>query len=402
VSDERALALELDRALAGEPAGDEASRLAAVLVAVAEPARFEVADDEVERGWHAARPPRRRSRRAFIPALGLAAAALAVAALVWQVRTPGVDVQAHAARALDATFFVVEEVRPARPGAFEPTTVSGYVDGRTGRVHARISGRAGLSAETVVNPDGTVARWVAASNTITLAPSCRELAQACADLLDPLALYVRALDDARVTSQKDGSTYRLSLVRGRLEEVVVVEASTYLPARIEWRQDGRPFSSTRLLELERETQPVSPDTWELSPHPGARVRQVTAAGDPVRVLGSRPGRLTRGQLWLGATYEGHRARVTEVELSGGRATRIAYGPLTVWNYADVVPPAVLQNRAFPAKVFTISGGAVVHAYFGESATVVAEASFGDRNAAVVSARGDKEDAVRAVEKLRRL
>jgi hypothetical protein len=62
----------------------------------------------------------------------------------------------------------------------------------------------------------------------------------------------------------------------------------------------------------------------------------------------------------------------------------------------------LQNRAFPAKVFTISGGAVVHAYFGESATVVAEASFGDRNAAVVSARGDKEDAVRAVEKLRRL
>jgi predicted Zn-dependent peptidase len=46
---DRALALELDRALAGEDAGDEARELAALLVAAAEPARFTVADDELER-----------------------------------------------------------------------------------------------------------------------------------------------------------------------------------------------------------------------------------------------------------------------------------------------------------------------------------------------------------------
>lgn len=399
MSDERALAAELDRALAGEPAGGEARRLAALLATAAQPARFEVADEELERALSALRP-RERRRRSLLP-VALAAAAVAVAALVWQWPGSSADVQARAARAVDATFFVVEEVRPARPGSFPPTTVSGYVDGVTGRVHARISGGGGLLAETVVAPNGGVERWVAASNTTTIAPSCHELAAACEDLLDPFALYVRALDDSHVSASRVGATYRLTLSRGRLEQTVVVDATTYLPRRIEWRQDRRLFSTTRLTVLERQHAQVSADAWTLSPHPGARVRQLTADGRPVRVLATRRARVRRGDFWLGPRYEGHAARVDAVELTAGTATRIAYGPLVVWNYTDVIPPAVVQNRVLPAKVFGIPGGGVVHAYFGQSARVVVEASFGDRNAALISTRSDKGDAVRAVQQLKR-
>lgn len=399
------LAVELDHALAGEPAGTEAQRLASLLVAASEPARFEVADAEIEHALaRTARPKARRRRTRLVPGvpgIALACVAAAAAVVAWQLRTPGTDVQARAARAVDAAFFVVEEVRPASPGTFAPTAVSGYVDGRTGRVHARISSTTGTSAETVVRPDGTVQHWVSSSNTITLAPSCRELEAACAELLDPFALYVRAIESTEVSARRDGANYRLTLRRGRVEETAVIDAVTFLPRRIEWRQDGRLYSVTRFTALERQTSPVSADAWELSPHPGARVVQFTARGERVRVLSRVPGTVRRGDLWLGPSYEGHTARVDTVRLTGGSATRIVYGPTVVWNYRDVVPPAVAQNLTLPAKVFAIAGGGIVHAYFGESATVVAEAEFGDRNAAVVSTAGDKEAAVRAVQQLRR-
>jgi hypothetical protein len=396
------LAAELDRALTGETASSEARRLASLLVAAAEPARFEVADADLERALaRTARPKAPRPRPRLVPGIALAGAAVAAAIVVWQVRTPGTDVQAQAARAVDATFFVVEEVRPATPGAFPATTISGYVDGRTGRVHARISSTSGMTAETVVQPNGTVERWVSSSNTVTVAPSCRELQAACADLLDPFALYVRAVESAHVTTERDGGNYRVTLRRGHVEETAVIDATTFLPRRIEWRQNGRLYSVTRFVALERQTLPVSQDDWELSPHPGARVVQLNARGQHIRVLSVVPGTVRRGDLWLGPSYEGHAAHADAVRLTGGSATRITYGPLVVWNYRDVAPPAVAQNRVLPAKVFAIPGGGVVHAYFGESATVVAEAEFGDRNAAVVSTGGDKETAVRAVQALKR-
>ena len=403
MADELTLAAELDRALAGEPAGSEARELASLLVAASEPARFEVADAELERALtRTARPrPKVHPHPRLLPGLALAGAAAAAALFAWQLRTPGVDVQAKAARAVDATFFVVEEVRPARPGTFPPTTISGYVDGRTGRVHARISLSTGSTAETVVQADGTVERWLSASNTVTLAPSCRELAAACADLLDPFALYVRAVEGAGVTTRHDGSTYRVTLRRGRVEETAVIDDKTFLPRRIEWRQDGRLYSTTRFAALERQPSPVSADAWLLSPHPGARVVQLTERGRRVRVLSVVPGTVKPGEFWLGPSYEGRRAHVDTVELTGGSARRISYGPVVVWDYRDVAPPAVAQNRALPAKVFAIPGGGVVHAYFGESRTVVAEASFGDQNAAVVSVGGEKDVAVRAVQQLRR-
>jgi hypothetical protein len=117
------------------------------------------------------------------------------------------------------------------------------------------------------------------------------------------------------------------------------------------------------------------------------------------VRSERPGVLLRGDHWLGAAYDGVPARVRVVELTDGRATRVDYGPLSVWNFGTVVPPAVLQGRNAPAKVFAIRGS-VAHVYYGADSTVVAEASFGGRNVAVISAEGEKVDAVRALQRLR--
>jgi hypothetical protein len=399
VSDERALAARLDRALDGGAADAELRELASLLLAAAEPTRFELTAAELDEALGRIIRPRPKRRRR--PVLAVAATALVAGTAIWLTRAPAIDVQARAAQAVDATFFVVEEVRPARPGAFPTTAISGYVDGGRGRAHSRISTGSGIVAETLLSADGTVERWLRATNTLTIAPSCRELSAACTDLLDPFALYVRALADGRVVSTTAGGTYRLAIARGRIEETVVVDRQSFLPRRIEWRQDGRLFSTTRFLALERQQSPVSADAWTMGEHPAAHVVQLTRAGLPVRVLAVRPGHMTRDLRWLGATYEGKTAKVAEIELTGGRATRISYGRLVVWNYGKVIPPAVIQSRTLPAKLFGIRGGGLVHAYFGPNASVVADASFGDRNVAIVSVGGDKIAAVRAVQLLRR-
>jgi hypothetical protein len=130
------------------------------------------------------------------------------------------------------------------------------------------------------------------------------------------------------------------------------------------------------------------------------VVQLTSRGERVRVLSIRPASVHRGDRWLGPRYGGYPARADEVRLTGGSALRIRYGPLVVWNYTTVVPPAVLQLRGAPAKVFQIPGG-IVHASFAAGGGVVADASFADGNTAIVSHEGDKIDTIRAVQQLRR-
>ena len=399
MSEERGLAQELDRALAGEDVGNEARELAALLVAVVEPARFDVPDAELERALLAALPVR-RARRRPLRALVLAAAVTGVVAATWLARTPGVDVQAQAARALDATFFVVEQVRPAHRGLFPVTDISGFIDGRTGRAHMRLSSASGLSAETLVRADGRVERWVAGTGTISFASSCAALPGGCDEALDPLTLYLRTVEGGAATTARVGSDYVLTIRGAHVEERVTVDGRTYLPRRIEWRQDGRLVSTASFLALERQRVPLSPDTWSLEPHSGARIVQFDQAGRRVRVLTVRPGRIRPGVRWLGPSYSGYRAQVSVVSLTGGQAIRIAYGPLVVWDYRTVVPPAVLQARNAPAKVFAIPGG-IVHAYFGLGDTVVADASFGSESTAVVSTEGQKVDALRAVQALHR-
>jgi hypothetical protein len=394
VPDEHVLALDLDRALAGEEAGEEARELAALLVAAAEPAREPVTDEELERALRVVRLTRAR-RRAW-PAVALAVAAATAAVVAWALHTPGTDVQAKAADALDATFFVVEEIR----SPFLPATdVTGYVDGRTGRAHVRVArAPGGVAADTVVHPDGSVDRWLAASNTTTLAPSCEALPGGCAEALDPLDLYLRTLDRARV--RRVGSGYALTIRSGRVEQVVTVDGRTYLPRRIEWRQGGRTVSVTRVAALERQRAPVDASTWSLTDHEDARLVQLTANGQRVRVLSIRPTRLPHGARWLGPSYAGNRARIDAVRLTGGSALRISYGPVVIWNYRQTVPPAVLQSRAGAAKVFPIPGG-IVHASFAADGGVVADATFADGSVAVVSREGDKIDTIRLVQHLLR-
>ena len=111
-----------------------------------------------------------------------------------------------------------------------------------------------------------------------------------------------------------------------------------------------------------------------------------------------PSDIPRGARWLGPSYEGHPARVERIELTGGSAVRIRYGPLVVWDYETIVPPAALALRGVSAKVFPIPGG-VVHAFFAADGGVVADASFADGNVAVASSEGDKIDTIRAVQHL---
>jgi hypothetical protein len=126
--------------------------------------------------------------------------------------------------------------------------------------------------------------------------------------------------------------------------------------------------------------------------------QLASDGRPVRVESVRVAEPHKGMRWLGPAYQGYPARVADVTLTGGKATRITYGPLTLWNYDTVIPPAVLHAHGVQEKVFAIPGG-IVHASFSLGEGVLADAAFADGNVAAVSSAGDKIDTVRAVQQL---
>jgi len=395
-----ALALELDRALAGEDAADEARELAALLVAAVEPARFEVPQAEVEAALARAQPPRRAPVRrrprlavAFAAALALAAAAALI------LRTPTEDVEAKAAAALDRTYFVVEDVRPARPGLFRPTVVAGTVDPRRALGHWTASSGGDVLTETRVEGD-RVTRWDAASNTLTVAESCRAFASGCADILDPVELYRRTLGSGTGELRKVGGDWEITLDGAHVQQVVTVDGTTYLPTRIEWRDDGRPVSVVRIVTLDRHAR-ADPGAFALKPHPGARVRHVDAAGKTVRVESARAVNVPRGALWLGPTWHGYPARAEQVRFNAGSALRIRYGPTSVWNYDEVVPPAVAAARAGFAKTATLPRGIVVRIYFTSEGAIVSDVELQRRRAAIVTAAGGKEDVLRGAEALTR-
>jgi hypothetical protein len=393
------LASELDRALAGEDAADEARELAALLVAAAQPARFDIADDELERRLALVRPPRPAHRRPRLVLAFAAAVALAAAAALF-LRTPSDDVEAKAARALDRTYYVTEQVRPARTGLFRPTEITGLVDPRRSLGHWRVYDGAELVSETRVEGD-RVTRYDARSHTLTVAESCRALASGCAEVLDPVELYRRTLGSGTTAARKQGDDWRLTLRGGAdVEQVVTVDGKTYLPTRIESRDDGRLVSTVRIVTLEREPG-ARPEDFALGDHPGARVRYVAANGEPVRAESARPIHVPADALWLGPTYGGYPARAEEVRFNAGTAVRIAYGPIAVWNYDRFVPPALAAARGTLAKTVTLESGALARIYFGSTGALVSDVELDGRRAGVVSAAAGKEDVVRATELLRR-
>jgi hypothetical protein len=329
----------------------------------------------------------------------LVAAVLAACVLVGgaQASRGGSDVRTQAARAIAHTFYTVEEIRPARPGLFAPTTSTGYLDPVRGRGHWHVTSGGKPVSETVVE-GARVRRYDVADDTLTVAASCRAFASGCAEVLDPLDLYRRALASGTSQTAQAGADWQLT-IRGvaDVEQVVTVDGTTYLPKLIEWRENGAPVSTVRIAALEQRA--AGPDTFRLDPHPTARVRLLTATGAPVRVLSTRAAAVPRGAYWLGRVYGGRTAHGVSVRTTAGTALRIDYGPVVVWNYDDYLPPDVVAATTGFAKTFPLPQGGVARTYFNASGFVVADVEIGGRRVAVVT-RG-KVDVFRAAQQLRR-
>ena len=101
-------------------------------------------------------------------------------------------------------------------------------------------------------------RFLPAQHLLIVGSSCRAFASGCAELVDPVAFYRRALaGSGAVRSKREGDVYRLTLPLQslpdavRIEQVVTVDAETFLPKLIEWRENGRPVSRITIESIER-------------------------------------------------------------------------------------------------------------------------------------------------------
>jgi len=402
------VAEQLARALAGEPTGvDEADHLATLLREAAVPARFVVTPDETERAL--ARLPRSRARR--LRPLGLiAAAGIAIAitaALVVglpESRTPGVDVEAQALAAIRDTRPIVEIVmRVQRPGSSEQvirTQWSG-TDGRT-RVRERLDGS--VIEDILREPGGRVVSYQASSRRVVVAPSCHSLAGVCSELIDPISFYRDRLASghvSRLTTIRFGGrpAFRFTLAAQslgagttRIEQVVIIDAATYLPRRIVWREirSGRSnldavFDVTSIVPLAEDPQ----QAFTVPAPPGTPVVQVNESGvdlgRPVvaSLTLAEAGAEFPDALWVGRRYHGLRlTRVDAVHWRSGAALRLDYGPLTVWNFNRVIPPLLLDSRTLPAKPFPSNG--VTARFYVAGHHLVAERDLPQNSVAVIA------------------
>jgi hypothetical protein len=310
----------------------------------------------------------------------------------------GNDVRAEATRAIAHTFYTVAEIAPAKAGLFAPTTSTGYLDPVRGRGHWHVTSEGKAVSETAV--DGAhMKRYDPTSNTLTVASSCRAFASGCAEVLDPIDLYRRTLTSASGPAQQAGGDWQLTLHGvADVEQVVTVDGQTYLPKRIEWREQGVPVSVVRITTLVQEDP--GDDAFRLDAHPMARVRLLTARGTPVRVLSKRATTVPRGAYWLGPSYGGIPARATDVRTNAGRSLRIAYGLLVVWNYEDYLPPEIVAATTGFAKTFPLPQGGVARSYFNARGIVVVDVEIGGRRVALVSPNG-KIDSFAAARALRK-
>jgi hypothetical protein len=408
VSTDRRTACELARILDGESPGDgEALALARTLNRAADAARMPLSEAEIERALATIQPrlstPDRRPRaRGPRLAAGLALAlAAVVAAILLASRLsngPVVDVQARAISAIGrhAVLAVTEEVS-AGSAAVTPSRRTGWFapDG-----DARWTQTAGgrTVAETLVL-HGRVTRYTPGSRSAVIAISCRALASACADAVDPVADYRRALlasPPGELSVSHQGADYLLTLPvqdvarARRVTQVVTLDSATFLPVRIVWQDDGRTVAAIRVEQISAVARGSVPaGTFTLDLPPSTRVREVSSVG-PVRLLSARPISLDRARslppraLWLGPRFAGR--ALSHIELlryTGGRAVRISYGRTSVWTYTRVVPPALLGDRLIPLKS-AVLGGRLIRFYRSRRGLLVAEVDTAGATAAVVA------------------
>jgi hypothetical protein len=426
--DERALAERLDRVLDGREHPDgELVVLASVLERAAAPARIEVPADEIERALASSRPRLRRPSRVR-PALGGLALAGALAAVLAVVLTRGtplrVEEPALAALGGPASVLrVVERVEPTHPGAFPVAVRVGWIDAGGARLRWDEHVRGRLVAQTLLE-HGRVSRYLVLDNVVIVGTSCRAFASGCAELVDPIQLYRRALQ--RGSARTSRGTYaarkvfvlRLPVQKLpdalRIEQRVTIDAKTYLPLVITWVEHpagGQPrtFSKT-IVQRVREISPASAREAFQIVAPGVRVVQRAAPGRGLKLLSERKLSLAQARAirpalrWLGPDYLGQ--PVTEVEelrWNAGTAYRIRYGSrLTIWNYGPLVPPAIVSGRYAPAKTVPLPNGLIGRFYVTIYGRVVLEVEGPERSIGLIASRFGKEDLFEAVRGVRPL
>lgn len=389
-ADERTAARLLADALDGaEPADADLAATARVLREAAAAARFDISTAETERALERARPlprvTRRPRRRIGVAAAGLAAVvALAAALLLALPFASGpvdVEVQARALAALgghDAILSVVEVVRPGPGESFPASLRNGWIDAAGGRQRWTQSTTGGtVVAETMVD-HGRVTRYDPLDHTAVVAASCAALGSGCADAVDPIAFYRRALAAAGPlrTHERTVDGRRVYQVRlpaqrlgaSRIVQVATIDATSLLPVRIAWRElrpgaAAHTFAVIVVRQIARENAAqISPGLLDLALPRGTRITQLAAPGVPVRLLSSRPislaaaRALTPRPWWLGRSYRGNPiGSITLLRYTGGTAVRISYGPTTLWTYGRVIPPSLLASR-IPGKTIPVAGG----------------------------------------------
>ncbi len=425
VREERSVAARLARVLDGREAGEgEAGRLALVLSRAADAAREEVGEAEVERALARSLPrvaPAARPHRLRLAAsgVGLAVVLGGAAALAFLVRGGGLDIEGRAAAALGPprVLHVVERIEPVGAGDFPVSTRSGWIDSDGRRViwNQFVHGR--RVAATLLER-GRVSRYDIAQDVVVVGPSCRAFGSGCAELVDPIELYRRALQQRRGETSRityrGRSAYRLILPAqalpdtARIEQVVTIDAASYLPRLIVWREPGRPpFSRIVVTRFRSFPRGAARGAFDLRAPTGIRVVERVAPGRVLREVGRQaltPGaaRKVRPPLqWVGPSYHGERLRqVVRVRWNAGDGYLLRYGDsLTVWNYRRVVPPEVVADRYVPAKTIPLSRGGVVRFYLTTAGGVVGEVERGDRSVAVLGPQQAKADIFDALEAL---
>ena len=429
--EDRALAAQLDRVLDGrERAEGELATLASLLERAAAPARIEVPQDQVERALSAIRARLRKPVAFLRPVLaGVAIGAGALAAVLVLVLTRGsaLHVEEPALAALggpSSVLRVVERVEPTRPGSFPVSVRVGWIDARGKRMRwdDYVHGR--RVAETLLE-HGRVTRYLVTQGVVIVGTSCRAFASGCAELVDPIELYRRALQGGsahtRRTTLGTRTVYVLSLPvqtlpdAVRIEQRVTIDTRTYLPLTIEWiekRPGAAPRSFARIVV--KRVLAVSPGAARSAFQvyaPGVRVVQRVTPGRVLRKLSERTialpeaRRLRPPLFWIGPEYLGQPlTRIARIRWNAGTAYRVRYGViLTIWNYGRLVHPEIVASRYAPAKVIALPDGRIARFYQALDGRVVLELEGATRSIALIGPQLGKEslfDALRRVRALR--
>ena len=423
---ERVVAEQLARALDGERTGlEEADRLALLLRTAADPYKREVDTQTTERAAAALSRAAPAARRLRGPIAAIALVAAAAAAFVLLPRSgTGVDVEAQAAVAIDRagpTYRVVSMTHAPGAGAVLRRV---QWTGAAGRTRVRVLANGRLIEDVLREPGGRVIDYQGRLHRVVIAPSCAALAGMCSELADPVSFYRARLQSAKTTAVTairffGRPAYRLTLPAQtlggettRISQVVTVDAATFLPRRIIWReQTGGSTHAVAVIDI-RSIVPISPGSPALQRMSAPRATPVVQLDAVGRALGPASVRaVTQAQaaarfphgFWLGRSFHG--LPLTGLrEYSWGRAgaaLRLDYGPLVLWNFSAVIPHPLVDGRLLPGKELA-SGASSTRFYVSSSGRLVAERDFAGASIAVIAPELHKLDMFQAVTEVRPL